>query len=54
MADPRAQQLKDRQKLTQILDAIGTEAGITSLLVGGTVASHLIWLQRRNPTAAPR
>jgi hypothetical protein len=53
MADPHAQQLKDHRKLSQILDAIGTEAGIISLLVGGTLATHLLWLQRRTPSAAP-
>lgn len=53
MADP----LDDAQttrKLLQILDAIGTEHDIRSLLIGGTVSSHLAALTTKPATPARR
>ena len=53
MADPR-DDAQATHKLLQILDAIGTEHEIRSLLIGGTVSSHLAALTPKPATPARR
>ena len=51
------QRLSDQDRaLLNLLDAIGTEPAIRSLLHGGTVETHLAWLEHQppKPTTARR
>lgn len=53
MPDPRTDQAA-QHKLLQILDTLGTEHSIRSLLIGGTVAAHLRAITSVSPAARNR
>lgn len=50
MADPGSRLSEHEQALLKLLDAIGTEAVIRSTLHGGTVKTHLAWLESKTPS----
>lgn len=50
MADPRTDPAAQRH-LLKLLDTLGTEHSIRSLLIGGTVATHLRAITSISPAA---
>lgn len=49
MANPSSRLSEHEQALLKLLDTIGTEAAIRSQLHGGTVKTHLAWLEQQPP-----
>lgn len=44
---------EDDKALLKLLDTLGSEGAIRSLLHGGTVSTHLAWLKQQPPKPTP-